>query len=618
MGNLIFLISIFLQSYTGVEFLRVGVGSRSIALGNAYVGISDEPYGIFYNPAGISTAPYLHISSFYGRWFLDTDLAGVASTIPLGQKGVLGIGLRGLYTDNIELRTEDDPWNYDYYRAYFLNYSIAYAGRINNFGFGIGLNAINAKIESEDGNSFFLNTGIGYYTKSIDFGLSLSNLGTKILNTGLPVNIRGGICAKSIPNLRLSADIIKQLEDDFSYSIGVEYSIVDILKLRLGYNNDFYSNSFINKISGGFGLKAGNIVVDYSVSQAGTFGLTHFFTLSYGLFKKEEKTVKEILEKDKMMSVTYLKQGIKYYYLGKYDEALNSWDLSFIWDPNNKETLDWIAKAEQKLKDKRIEEFLNEGESEFGQGNYLNAIYSLEKVIKLNPELRKARDLKMEAEKRLKKGVSEDIAEKIGQGISNFESGNYKKAIEIWSEIIEIQPDNKTVQSYINNAKSKINEDIKLTSEKIENHISEGELKAARSLVNQMLNKYPYDEIFKKQIAFIKKKINDAINKHLEDGHKFFKAGKYNDAEKEFYSVLDYEPKNSKALRYLEETRKQISRSDKEDAERYYFLGIDAYTKDLFELAIEYWEKVLKIDPSYPNARKNIERARIKLKELNK
>ncbi len=618
MINLIFLISIFLQSHTGVEFLRVGVGSRSIALGNAYAGISDDPYGIFYNPAGISTLQYLNFSTSYGRWFLDTDIASIAGSIPLSKNSVLGFGIRGLYTDNIELRTEDDPWNYDYYRAYFLNPSIAYAGRFNNFGFGIGVNAINSKIEYETGNSFFLNTGIGYYTKSVDFGLSLSNLGTKIFNTGLPVNIRGGVCAKFISDLRLSADIIKQLEDNFSYNIGVEYSIIDILKLRIGYNNDFYSNSFINKISGGFGLKAGNIVVDYSVSESGTFGLTHFFTLSYGSSKKEEKIVKEIPDKEKMMSGTYLKQGIKYYYLGKYDEALNSWDISFIWDPNNKETLDWIAKAEQKLKDKRIEEFLNEGESEFDQGNYLNAIYSLEKVLKLNPELRKARDLKMEAERRLKKGVSEDIAEKIEQGISNFESGNYGEAIEIWSEIIEVQPDNKTIQSYINNAKSKINEDIKLTSEKIENYISEGELKAARSLVAQMSNKYPYDEIFKKQSAFIKEKINNAISKHLKAGHKLFEAGKYTEAEKEFYSVLDYEPKNSKALKYLEETKKQISRSDKEDADRYYFLGVDAYTKNIFELAIKYWEKVLEIDPSYPNARKNIERAKIKLRELNK
>jgi len=82
-----------------------------------------------------------------------------------------------------------------------------------------------------------------------------------------------------------------------------------------------------------------------------------------------------------MMSVTYLKQGIRYYYMGKYEEALYSWDLSLIWDPDNREALKCIAKAEKKLKDKRIEVFLADGEKKFNQGNYLEAIYNFEKVL---------------------------------------------------------------------------------------------------------------------------------------------------------------------------------------------------------------------------------------------
>lgn len=617
MINLIFLISIFLQSYTGVEFLRVGVGSRSIALGNAYAGISDDPYGIFYNPAGISNTYNLQFSSFYGRWFLDTDLAGIAGTIPLGQKGVLGFGLRGLYTDNIELRSEDDPWTYDYYRAYFLNPSIAYAGRFNNFGFGIGLNAINAKIESENGNSFFLNTGIGYYTKPIDFGLSLSNLGMKVLNTGLPANIRGGICAKPIPNLRLSADVIKQFEADFSYNIGVEYSLIDMFKLRIGYNNDFYSG-FIKKISGGFGLKTGNIILDYSLSSSGTFGLTHFITLSYSKPTEKKQPEREILTKEKMMSATYVKQGIRYYYLGKYEEALYSWDLSLIWDPDNQETLNWIAEAEKKLKDKRIEAFLTDGEKNLKEGDYLEAIYHLEKALELDADLAKAKDLKLEAEGKLKKGISADLAKGIEQGLSYFKSGNYLKAIEIWNKTLKLKPKDKSIMAYINNAKEKMAKDIVVTLEKIDNYVSENNLKTASDLVAQMLRKYPNNASFKNQKELIKEKINDIIDKYIKEGRQLLAAGEYTKAENKFYAILDYEPKNSKALNYLDDIKKQTSKSEKERIERYYLLGIDAYTKDLFELAIEYWEKVLKIDPSYPNARKNIERARIKLKELNK
>lgn len=618
MGNLVLSFLFILQSYTGVEFLRMGVGSRSIALGNAYIGISDDPYGIFYNPAGISNVHYLHFSSFYGRWFLDTDLGSIAGAIPLGNRGVLGFGIRGLYTDKIEQRTEEDPWNYNYYSAYFLNPSIAYARRVNNFSFGIGLNGINAKIESETGYTIFLNAGIGYYTELVDFGFALSNLGGKILNTGLPVNVRSGLCIKPFSNLHLSADIIKPFEDKFSYNIGIEYLLVDILALRLGCNNDFYSESFIKKLSGGIGFRAGNITIDYSASSSGVFGLTHFFTLSYSIPKKKKEPVREILAKEKMMSVTYLKQGIRYYYMGKYEEALYSWDLSLIWDSDNKEALKCIAKAEKKLKDKRIEVFLVDGEKKFNQGNYLEAIYNFEKVLELDSDLSKARDLKLEAERRLKKGVSEDIAEKIEQGIFNFKLSNYQKAIEIWNEILKLKPGNKTIQAYINNAKRKMNEEIAITLVDIDNYVSQGSLKNASDLVTRLLKKYPDSDRFKKQSLFVEQKINEIINKHLEEGRKLIGAGGYIEAEKEFHAILEYDPKNSKALIYLEEIKKHISRSEKEYVERYYLLGIDAYTKNNFELAIEYWEKVLGIDPSYTNVKKNLERARIKLSELKK
>jgi tetratricopeptide (TPR) repeat protein len=618
MVNLLIPLFILLQSYTGIEFLRIGVGSRSIAMGNAYIGISDDSYGIFYNPAGIGNIQSLHFSSFYARWFLDTDLASISSVIPLGSNGVLGFGIRGLYTNKIELRNEEDPWNYEYYSAYFLNPSIAYAKRISNFGFGVGFNGINARIESETGFSIFLNAGIAYYTELVDFGIALSNLGTKILNTGLPANVRSGLCVKVLSNLSLSADIIKPFEDDFSYNIGLEYSPVDIFTLRFGYNNDFYSESFFKKLSGGVGFNAGNFMVDYTAASSGIFGLTHFFTLSYIFPDKIERKEPKILTKEEMMSETYSNQGIRYYNQGKYEEALNSWDLSLIWDPDNQRSLILIAKAKKKLKDIHIKKFIADGQKEFKQGNYLEAIYNLEKALELDSTLVKSRDLKLEAERRLKEGISKDIAERIEQGISNFKSGEYQKAIGIWNEILKLEPENKNVQGYINQAKRKMNEEIAIALEIIDDYISQGNLKIASDLVALMLNKYHDNESFKKQSLFIRQKINESVNKHLEEGRKFMNEGEYAKAEKEFYTVLEYEPKNSKALIYLDEIKKQISRSEKENADRYYLLGIDAYTRNNYELAIEYWEKVLEIIPSYTNVEENLERAKIKLSELMK
>lgn len=618
MGNLILSLFIFLQSYTGVEFLRIGVGSRSIAMGNAYIGISDDSYGIFYNPAGIGNIQSFHFSSFYARWFLDTDLASISGVIPLGNKGVIGFGIRGLYTDKIEQRTEESPWDYDYYSAYFLNPSIAYAKRFQNFGFGIGINGMNAKIEDETGNSFFLNSGISYYTKFVDFGVSLSNLGTRILNTGLPANLRMGLCFKPTYDLFLSADIIKPFEDDLSYNFGLEFSLVDNLTFRFGYNNNFYSESFFKKLSGGIGFNAGNFMIDYTAASSGIFGLTHFFTISYTFPEKIEGMERKIITKEEMMGETYLNQGVRYYNQGKYEEALNSWDLSLIWDPDNKDAINLIAKGKEKLNEKRIQIFFNEAVNEFNQGDYLEAILIIESVIELDSTLKSAKDLKEEAEIRLKKKIPKDIEERIELGLSHFISGDYQSAISIWNEILKLEPDNKIALDYISQAKSKMNEEIATTLEKIDNHVSLDNLKIAYDLVNYMLQKYPNNKRFENQKIFIEQKIDDIVNNHLEEGTKLLNSKEYIKAEKEFLKVLEYEPKNSKALVNLEEIKKQISRGEKEEAERLYLLGIDAYTRNNFELAIDYWEMVLDIIPSYPNVKKNLERAKIKLNELMK
>jgi tetratricopeptide (TPR) repeat protein len=618
MGNLVLSLFIFLQSYTGVEFLRIGVGSRSIAMGDAYIGISDDSYGIFYNPAGIGNIQSLYFSSFYARWFLDTDLASISGVMPLGNKGVIGFGIRGLYTDRIERRTEESPWEYDYYNAYFLNPSFAYAKRLKNFGFGIGINWINAKIEDETGNSLFLNSGIGYYTKFVDFGVSLSNLGTKILNTGLPVNLRMGLCFKPKNDLILSADVVKPFENGLTYNLGLEFSLVDNLTFRFGYNNNFYSDNIFKKLSGGIGFNAGNFIVDYTAASSGIFGLTHFFTISYTFPEKMESIEQKILTKEEMMGETYINQGIRYYNQGKYEEALNSWDLSLIWDPDNKDAINLIAKGKEKLNEKRLEIFFDEAVDEFNQGDYLEAILIIESVLELDSTLKKAKDLKDEAEMRLKKRIPKDIEEKIEQGLSHFMSGNYQSAISIWNEILKLEPDNKIALDYISQAKSKINEEIATTLKNIDDYVSLGNLKIAYDLVSYMLQKYPQNKRFENQKLFIEQKIDDIVYNHLEEGTRFLNSKEYIDAEKEFLKVLEYKPKNSEALVNLKEIKKQISRGKKEEAERLYLLGIDAYTRNNFELAIDYWEMVLDINPSYPNVKKNLERAKIKLSELMK
>uniref|UniRef100_A0A7C4XM78 PorV/PorQ family protein n=1 Tax=candidate division WOR-3 bacterium TaxID=2052148 RepID=A0A7C4XM78_UNCW3 len=615
--NFILIISLLTQSSSGLEFLRMNVGARASGFGGAYTAIADEPYGIFYNPGGIGGLEYHYFSSFYGHWFLDTKLGALATVISLGKKGNLGIGLRGLFTGMIEQRDEQDPFHYNYYSAYFLNPSINFAKKLHNFSLGLGLNGITTKIETSTSNALFLNTGLKYSTKIIDWGLSITNLGMRVLNTNLPAGARLGLCLKPIQGLNLSLDLYKPIKDNFSYYLGIEYEIIKLLNLRLGYNNDFYAEKFYRKISFGLGIKVKNIEIDYASASSGIFGWTHFFTLSYQIIPGLKK-VKELSAKEKMMSETYLSQGIEYYNLGKIDEALNAFDLALIWQPESKEAVAWIDRVQKEKRLKSIEIFLNDGKEEMSKGNYLDALYDFQKALELDSTRNDIKALKLDVEKKLKQNISENVKESIEKGLARFRSGDFLGAVGIWNSVLKIQPENTTVKGYIEEANKKMVEEISDGLKTVNLYISQNNFKKAYDLVTKLLKKYPNQENLTNHKIFIDQKITEMVNKHLNDGRALFAVHKYEDAEKEFQKVLEYEPKNVQALSYLEKMKKERPSSKKEDAERYYLLGIDAYTKNNFELAIDYWNKVIEIDPNYPNIKKNLERARIKLAELNK
>ncbi|OPX18164.1 hypothetical protein BXT86_02585 [candidate division WOR-3 bacterium 4484_100] len=204
------------------------------------------------------------------------------------------------------------------------------------------------------------------------------------------------------------------------------------------------------------------------------------------------------------------------------------------------------------------------------------------------------------------------------KALLKYKNGDYLSAIKIWNSILKIQPENLTVKNYINEANQKIVEEIKVALEKLNNYLSQGKLKSAIDFVNRMLRKYPKQENLTRQKIYIDQKISDSIDKLLAEGRKLYNDKDYVSAEKKFQGVLELEPSNPQALQYLDRIKNKLARGKKEDAERYYLLGIDAYTRDNFELAIKYWNKVLSIDPNYPNVKKNLTRAKIKLEELNR
>src|SRR5438874_1712189 len=76
---------------TGFEPLKIGVGGRALAMGEAYSALASDPAGTFYNPAALSLTHTPQILLMNKEWLTDTRTEFLGATTTWN-KFSLGLG----------------------------------------------------------------------------------------------------------------------------------------------------------------------------------------------------------------------------------------------------------------------------------------------------------------------------------------------------------------------------------------------------------------------------------------------------------------------------------------------------------------------------------------------
>jgi len=102
------------------SFLRYGIGSRAMGMGRAFVAVSDDASGIYWNPAGLVGAKRIEFTSLYSNLYYDSRFANVGVVFPrpsrslkrglfqwlFGPSTAMAFGWVGLSMTGFEQRTE--------------------------------------------------------------------------------------------------------------------------------------------------------------------------------------------------------------------------------------------------------------------------------------------------------------------------------------------------------------------------------------------------------------------------------------------------------------------------------------------------------------------------------
>ncbi len=291
--------------YAGA-FLQLSVHPRAAGMGNAYAAVSDDPSGVFFNPAGVASLPRIGFSGGYRDMSLQRSLQHVVILFPV--RGEAAIGFSGEMASMGNVIGRDSRGNETgELKNLDAVISLAFARRFSRF-VSIGGNARYYYKKLETTNAYSAGFDVGAMVHldqesvlppdgAIDllrFGVVVKNISAKYpWNTGnywplgtdvsdkVPLAVRAGASVLMLKHrLLMALDAEKDEERSLKLFVGGEVKIVPQLALRAGASGGepAFGGGFILPIN------TRKVQIDVAVEQAPNIGgWESIFGFSIGL-----------------------------------------------------------------------------------------------------------------------------------------------------------------------------------------------------------------------------------------------------------------------------------------------------------------------------------------------
>jgi len=262
---------------TTASFLKIGVGARAAAMGEAFTALADNSASLYWNPAGLAQMKGGGLSATYNLWFEDIRQGYLGIGFPsLG--GTLGLAAN--YVDMGTLEGRDEAGNLTgNFTASDLELMVGYAKKISpKFSFGFGAGIIQDTIAEDKESAFLANVGLlAEVSKPLFLGFVVQNIGTELGSDPLPLTVRVGLALKQSP-FAIALDLVKPTDDDTYYCAGAEWWIGGLMALRVGYKSNQDTGS---GLTAGLGFNLATVELDYAYVDYGDLGNTHRISLGF-------------------------------------------------------------------------------------------------------------------------------------------------------------------------------------------------------------------------------------------------------------------------------------------------------------------------------------------------
>ncbi len=299
----------------GAQFLKIGIGARFVAMGDACVAMIDDSTACYWNPAGLVDIEGTDFSFTDVEWIADMRLMSGTFAHKFGF-GTVGGMFTMLMVGEMDYRTVDEPETGKTFSASDMMIGGSYARRlIDRFAFGGTIKFIREKIDTYTATGIAFDLGTTYITgfRSLKMGISIQNFGPEMKFGGtfmelqrdkityeekefasysLPISVRLGISydlfeASDNHLLTIALDAVHPNDGPEKINLGAEYWVKNMLALRGGYlvSGGDFSSEEQRTFSAGVGFKydmgGTGMRFDYAFTDFGGLSLVHRMTVGF-------------------------------------------------------------------------------------------------------------------------------------------------------------------------------------------------------------------------------------------------------------------------------------------------------------------------------------------------
>lgn len=281
---------------TSLQFLKIGVGARQSALGEANIAGIKDINSVFWNPALITGIDNIEAGFNYTQWIGDLNVMSGSVGMNLGIFGTIAVNYITLNYGDIQEALVTSPTGRNdtrtgnYFTGNNLAFGFAYARSFTDkLSIGFNVKYIQEKLFVYKTSLWAFDVGSYYDTgwRGIKLAMSAQNfssqarflytkeeeqqtyeiplvyrIGTSIELLGGPEMFLGGDPAKH--RLTFNVDAIHTNDYAERLHLGMEYWAYDLVALRGGYRINYEEGNFSAGIGINYDAGSFNLKVDYS------------------------------------------------------------------------------------------------------------------------------------------------------------------------------------------------------------------------------------------------------------------------------------------------------------------------------------------------------------------